>query len=301
MSLFQETISDWQGWGRVYQSIPAFEDLAREIYRREGLPFAPLQHLTPGTNAVFRVGNTVAKIFFPAESGLDPRIDFTNESTVCRFLSSKSVPTPKVLACGELEDKYRFYYILTEFVPGREAGDFLAATSIAERERFVHALKEMLCKLNVPAPGLLPAVDLRRQAMENSRLAQLSPRLQSELRCRAEQADLSSPVLVHGDLTGENLLVQDDGRVVVIDCADAHLAPVWYEYAPIVCELFRCNPAMTVLFAGEDKEGFLSDLLNSLALHDFGPDLLRESAKRAGRPLFETFGEVKEFFADLLF
>ena len=301
MSLFRETIANWEDWGRVYQSIPAFEELAREIYRREGLAFAPLGPLTPGTNAVFRVGNTVAKIFFPAESGLDPLPDFTNESAVCRFLSSKGVPTPKLLACGELSDRYKFYYILTEFVPGREAGNFLVSASAVQRTNFVRSLKEMLCKLNVPADDLLPAVDLRREAMNNPRLAQLSPGLQAELRKRAELADLSRPVLVHGDLTGENLLVQDDGRVVVIDCADAHLAPAWYEYGPIVCELFRCDPALTALFAGEDRNGFLSDLLDSIALHDFGPDLLRESAKRAGRPLFMTFREVKDFFANLLF
>lgn len=301
MSLFRETITNWEDWGRVYQSIPAFEELAREIYRREGLPFAALQHLTPGTNAVFRAGNTVAKIFFPKESGLDPFPDFTNESAVCRFLSAQGVPTPKVLACGEIKDRYQFYYIVTEFVPGVEAGGFLAKASAEERERFVQQLKEILCKLNAPAPGLLPALDLRRQAMENPRLAQLSPGLQAELRCRAKQADLSRPVLVHGDLTGENLLVQEDGRVVVIDCADAHLAPAWYEYGPVICELFRCDPALTAAFAGEDKERFLSDLLDSIALHDFGPDLLRESAKRAGRPLFETFGEVGDFFTSLLF
>lgn len=301
MSLFNETITNWQDWGRVYQSIPVFSELVREIYRREGLPFSPLQSLTPGTNAVFRVGNTVAKVFFPAESGLDPVPDFTNESAVCRFLTAQGVPTPRLLACGRVEDRYQFYYILTEFVPGVEAGDFLASASGAEKERFVRELKEILCKLNVPVQGLIAPIDLRRQAMENPRLAGLPPALQAELKQRAEQVDLSRPVLVHGDLTGENLLVQDDGQVVVIDCADAHLAPSWYEYGSIVCELFRCDPGLTAQFAGEDKTGFLSALLDSLAVHDFGPDLLRESTKRAGRPGFQTMEEVRGFFAGLLF
>ena len=52
--LFSETIQNWDDWGRVFQSIPAFTPLVREIFRREGLPFAPLQNLTPGTNGVFR-------------------------------------------------------------------------------------------------------------------------------------------------------------------------------------------------------------------------------------------------------
>ena len=39
--LFSETIQNWDDWGRVFQSIPAFTPLVREIFRREGLPFAP--------------------------------------------------------------------------------------------------------------------------------------------------------------------------------------------------------------------------------------------------------------------
>ena len=75
---FHERISCWDDWGRVYQSKEAFSPLVEEIYRREKLPFAPLQNLTPGTNAVFRVGNTVAKVFFPRESGLDHTPDYQN-------------------------------------------------------------------------------------------------------------------------------------------------------------------------------------------------------------------------------
>ena len=56
----------------MYQSIPAFAPLIQEIFRREDLPFSPLSPLTPGTNAVFRSGELVVKVFFPKESGLDP-------------------------------------------------------------------------------------------------------------------------------------------------------------------------------------------------------------------------------------
>lgn len=301
MSCFTETIQNWEDWGRVYQSIPAFTALTREIYRREGLPFAPLQALTPGTNAVFRVGGTVAKIFFPAESGADPIPDFTSETAVCRRLAEWGVPTPRLLASGVIRDKYEFRYILTEFVPGQEAGDFLATASSARRKRFVRELQNILCKLNRPAEGLLSPADLLGQALENPRLVHLPPALREELRQRAARSDLSRPVLVHGDLTGENLLVQDSGRIVVIDCADARLAPSWYEYGPIVCELFRCDPELTLLFAGADWERFLEALLDSLALHDFGPDLLRAAAKRLDRPMFQTLREARECFASLLF
>ena len=96
--LFAHTIQSWEDWADVYQSIPAFTPLIQEIFRREGLPFSPLSPLTPGTNAVFRSGELVVKVFFPRESGLDPEGDFQNEGAVCRLLTQRQVPVPQLLA-----------------------------------------------------------------------------------------------------------------------------------------------------------------------------------------------------------
>ena len=132
--LFSETIQNWDDWGRVFQSIPAFTPLVREIFRREGLPFAPLQNLTPGTNGVFRCGDLVVKVFFPQQSGLDPEPDFRNEAAVCGHLTKLGVPVPKLLAQGLVRDKYDFYYLITQYIPGQEAGDWLPAASPGKRK-----------------------------------------------------------------------------------------------------------------------------------------------------------------------
>ena len=63
--LFNELIHNWSEWGMVFQSVEAFTPLAKEIFRREGLAFSGLENLTPGTNAVFRAGDYVIKIFVP--------------------------------------------------------------------------------------------------------------------------------------------------------------------------------------------------------------------------------------------
>ena len=123
--LFAHTIQSWEDWADVYQSIPAFTPLIQEIFRREGLPFSPLSPLTPGTNAVFRSGELVVKVFFPRESGLDPEGDFQNEGAVCRLLTQRQVPVPQLLASGRLEDRYTFPYLVTQFCPGEELGQWL--------------------------------------------------------------------------------------------------------------------------------------------------------------------------------
>lgn len=297
---FHETISGWDDWGRVFQSIPAFSGLAAEIYRREGLPFFPLQNLTPGTNAVFRVGNTVAKIFFPKESGLDPTPDFHNEAAVCAWLTERGIPTPRLLAAGKIRDKYEFPYLIFSFAAGAEAGDWLKTADDRQKSLFAQRLKEILCKLNRPVEGLLPPIDLLERALENPRLEKLPPSLAGELRSRAKQLELSQRVLVHGDLTGENLLVDGEGNLTVIDCADTCLAPAWYELAPIVFELFRCDPALLRAFAGEEREEFAEQVLHSLSIHDFGADILRECARRENRPLFSSLKEIKAFLLERL-
>lgn len=296
--LFQETVKNWEDWGRVFQSKEAFAPLAREIFRREGLPFAPLTGLTPGTNGVFRSGPYVVKIFFPKEAGPDPRPDFENEAAVCGRLAQQGVPTPALTAQGVIEDAYTFYYLITRFFPGKEAGPWLASASTKEQAAFVGQLKSLLAKLNQPAEGLIPPVDLLKRAVENPRLQALPPNLREEMAQRAKGLDLRPSVLVHGDLTGENLLVDAEGKLTLIDCADACLAPAFYELAPIVFELFQCREGLLRLFAGEDKENFVEQVLDAVCLHDFGAHMLRDAPLREGLPPFESLMDARRFLLE---
>lgn len=291
--LFTHTIRSWRDWGRVFQNIPAFTPLAREICRREGLPWAELTPLTPGTNGVFRCGEAVLKIFFPKESGLDPALDFSTELAAARQAASWGVPTPPVLAHGCLQDKYRFYYIATRYSPGKEAGPWLRDATPAQQAAFVERLRQLLPQLHRPTQAL-PRRDLRQEARVNFRLEKLAPSLREEVLARLEGLPLEPAVLTHGDLTGENLLVQEDGSFVVIDWADAHLAPAWYELGPLAFELLAGEGRLWRQLAAGAEELFVERLLDCLCLHDFGPDFLTNLAHRQGRAGFRSLGEVRQ-------
>ena len=84
-------------------------------------------------------------------------------------------------------------------------------------------------------------MNLLGRALDNPRLERLPVSLRDEMAERAARLNLADPVLVHGDLTGENILIGADNRPIIIDCADACLAPWWYELAPLVFELFHCR------------------------------------------------------------
>ena len=79
MDRFTATIDGWTSWGRVFQSIEAFEPLIRHILSQHALPIAEIEHCTPGTNAVFKVGDLVVKIFAPKESGFETESDYQTE------------------------------------------------------------------------------------------------------------------------------------------------------------------------------------------------------------------------------
>lgn len=293
--LFNEPIHNWDEWGAIFQSIEAFTPLAKEIFRREGLAFPGLENLTPGTNAVFRAGDYVVKIFAPRESGMEPQLDYTNESAVCGALTRWGISTPRLIAHGMIQDSYLFYYLITEYCPGEEAGTWLESASPSQLESFIRQLKELFQALHRPAEGLIPPIDLLRQALDNPLLERLPVSLRNEMAERAAKLDLTEPVLVHGDLHGENILVGADNRPIIIDCADASLAPWWYELAPPVFKLFHCRGDLLQLFADTDPEVFVEQVMDAVCLHDFGANMLWDTAVRERIPCFSHLAEVREF------
>ena len=293
--LFNEPIHNWSEWGAIFQSIEAFTPLAKEIFCREGMAFSRLENLTPGTNAVFRAGDYVVKIFAPRESGMEPQVDYINESAVCGALTRWGISTPRLIAHGKIQDTYLFYYLITEYCPGEEAGTWLESASPSQLEDFIRQLKGVLQAMHRSADGLIPPVDLLGQALDNPRLERLPVSLHDEMAKRASKLNVTDTVLVHGDLTGENILIGADNSPIIIDCADACLAPWWYELAPLVFELFHCRGDLLRLFADTDPEVFVEQVMDAVCIHDFGANMLWDTAVREGILYFSHLAEIMDF------
>lgn len=282
--LFERRICGWQDWADVFQDASAFLPLARAIYAREGLPPpGALSHLTPGTNAVFRAGETVIKIYAPEASGFSSARDFAVERAMLEHAASVEIPVSTLLASGTIEDSSIFHYLILAYVDGREAGSVLPLYRAARRERFAMELWALLAKLHQPVRKPLPPLDIRARAMNNLRLDKLPAGLARSFIERAEAAELSGAVPVHGDITGENVLIRPDGSLVLIDFADACMAPPLYELPPILFALMRGDRALVRPFIGARPFlPFVESAVTALSLHDFGPDLLLEDAERHG-------------------
>lgn len=227
-------------------------------------------------------------------------MDYTNESAVCGTLTRWGISTPRLIAHGKIQDAYLFYYLVTEYCPGEEAGTWLESASPSQLEDFIRQLKGLLQTLHRPAERLIPPVDLLGRALDNPRRERLPVSLRDEMAERASKLNLTNTVLVHGDLTGENILIGADNQPIIIDCADACLAPWWYELAPLVFELFHCRGSLLRLFMDTAPEAFVEQVLDAVCLHDFGANMLWDTAVREGIPCFSHLAEVKDFLMDIM-
>jgi serine/threonine protein kinase len=272
---FHETIENWDDWGKVFQSIPAFTPLAEEIFRRHHLPFLPLRHLTPGTNGVFLSGEYVIKIYAPKESGIEPE---QNELPGLAHAGEQGVCCPEITAWGMIHDRYDFYYLIMKKAEGTEAGTWLKSADYQQKITFAQTLREQTQKMNhLPKKAEAFSNSLFALFQENHRWNDFPRSLQQEIAALTKAEDEKhNKVFVHGDLTGENILVTSETQIQIIDFGDCRIAPFWYEWPPLVNELFGWDPLLIqTYFSGWTEQEFFSTLSTAMLCHDFGGDMLK--------------------------
>lgn len=272
LNLFEKEIYDWDSWGNVFQSINDFRGLIQEIFIREKLKGGKqITNLTPGTNAVFKAGSYVIKIFAPKESGLNTDSDYKAEIESMRRAVSKGINTPNVIAASHIQDKYLFRYIIMDYIEGREAGSILGSYSSHEKLHFVRELKENLHKLNTKPVEQSGNNLLKEGAITNERWNKYSDKIREQIRDILEGYDIPQSVYVHGDITADNVIIDKQGKLYIIDFADSKIASAEYEYPPIIFDLFDFDNEMIHEFIKDmNYDIFIERLFKSILLHDFG-------------------------------
>jgi len=272
---FNGDIHDWPSWGRVYQSMEIWEPLVRGIFKKENLPCGNLGRLTPGTNAVFRVDGHVIKIYAPKESGYDGTEARTELSAMKRALSG-GVSCPKIVACGEVRDRYNFDYMIMEFIEGREFDEAARLFSNDEKSEFARRLRKTTDIMNKPGEPINDR-DVIHDRSRHWRWEKYPERFKRERSEYLSTHNFGEKVFVHGDLCGDNILITGGGGINIIDFADAVMAPVAYEQALVASELFRFEKTFLRGYFGEYERNELTDLcFNGLLIHDFGGDIVKQ-------------------------
>ncbi len=271
--LFSSTIGGKDDWARLFQSAEAFCPLIEQIFKTHGLPFSEVENCTPGTNAVFRVGSFVVKIFAPMESGFSSGEDYETERFGLSRANRIGARAPRLYAAGTIEDRYRFDYLVMEAVPGQELGVVMDRLSAEEKRRIGRELRRFVDQMDTPCEPF--HAGRLRNAAAAERWTPFSPAFLREREAFLARAPRSAPVYVHGDLTCDNILITPEGELCVIDYADALTAPIEVELACVMCEAFYLEkPFLAGFFGDYDPESLAETCLVGLLLHEFGANII---------------------------
>lgn len=275
--LFKKDIIDWNSWGEVFQSIEDFRELIKAIFIKEKLTgYEDICNLTPGTNAVFRVGNYVAKIFVPKESGYDSENDYNVELEAMNRAIEKGINTPKVIVASNINDKYLFRYIIMEYLNGKEASKVLNDYSYEKKMELVDRLKVNLNKLNSYQTKNIDSSFIKDKAINNKRWDECSTEVQNQIIALLRSYKIDKCAYVHGDIIADNVMINENGELFIIDFADSTIAPIEYEWPPIIFELFYFDKNMTKRFMGDmNYDEFIEKLFMAILLHEFGVNFVK--------------------------
>lgn len=293
-NLFMEKITCWEDWGRIFQSICAFKELITYIFAKEGLPKAEITHLTPGTNAVFRVGDYVVKIYAPRESGMDQTQSRQTELFAADFAKRNGIATPSVVAWGEVCDTYTFAYMIMKHVDARELGEVLTCCTAKEQFLLGAQLGRLIRAMNIPCRPF-NQIQVISDPDRSKRWRPYREAFRRERAAYLKSRDLGEFVFTHGDLCTDNVLVGKEGELVAIDFGDAVLAPRCYEPSLLAFEYRRYPAFLRGCWQGKDLKLMAEQVFDGILIHDFGGDIVKSVFPDATQ-----YGKVEELYRGIL-
>ncbi len=298
MNLFKEQIGNWQDWSNVSQSLFAFSTLINFIFQKENLPLAKLENLPPATNAVFKSGDFVIKIFVPREGGMDQATEIQTEQFSMQRANQLGIHSPKLIAHGFVEDKYRFAYMIMEYIHGTGFDEAVKSLAHNEKSEAAKQLRKITDIMNTPCPRFND-IDIIADEDRSERWGIYPTDFRSERLTYITSHDFGEKVYVHGDLNSNNVIITDDSNLCIIDFADAVLAPKVYEDAYIAAELFKFDSVLLRGYFGDySKEGLVGMITDGLLIHDFGADVVR---RYLGKPEeFQCINDLRKFIYEKL-
>jgi len=314
MYLFTEQLNNWDDWHDIKISVSAFAPLIAYIMQKENLPLAKVENLTPGTNAVFKVGGYAIKFFVPPElhdtthNGYGK--DFNIELFGIKWANDRGVPSPKLITNGIVADKYLFRYMIMEYVHGIALDKIEDRLSYEDKVTIGQHMRNITDKLNLPCENFTP-IDIMAFAICNDGWKEegFPESFLAELSAYLKNFRMGQKVYCHGDLHEGNVLVSESVKeanlsffhqnifafrkegfarlegmesnmnVSIIDFADAMYAPAEYELVYIVSSLFGFEKPYMEGYFGQDYavDDILELCMTWLPVHAWSHGLLAET------------------------
>lgn len=239
-------IPDLAAWRALRRDFVAQRPAFEAIAARHGLAASELAPLDKGTHLVWSTGPSVIKLFVPLWSE-----DASLETRLLEIVSGTGLPVPQLEARGELEG---WLYVVMSGVHGEHLGDAWRGLDDGGRSRLATHLGETMAALATLPRESLEDRAVTQQALMAERLERIltdqrerggDDALDAELRqFLVEMPPLvrGEDVVLHADLTDDNVLVSGDRITGIIDFADAFVGPAAYELAAPACFVTRGSP-----------------------------------------------------------
>jgi serine/threonine protein kinase len=292
MDIFNKPINNWDEWTEIVESADAFTLLIESIFKNEGLPIVKIEALNTGIHAIFKCSEYVIKILAPPECGRDFSQDLLAESFSMKRANKIGVSSPKLIADGIFNDKYRFAYLIMDYIQG--AVEFKeAVTNMSETEKIAVGLKirAITDKMNTPCEPF-NRYDVLNDKGRNQGFRNFSDLFQKERLEYLKSYEYGEKVFVHGDLHNKNVLLSENGEIFFIDFADAKIANKTYEHVVIISELFEFDVALLKGFFGDYTVDELTEVyFHGLLLHDWCDILVHEKFGEPGQ--FNTLEQLR--------
>ena len=283
--VFRKELNSFDDWSRVFHDAGAVTKLCEHIFDREGLPFNGLQELEPGTNAVFRSGAYVIKVFVPQEC-CDHETDAgALETYMLRSAEKAGINVAPVIAQGTVLDRYSFSYLITGYVDGQMLRDCRNGMDENDKGKLVRTLYGYMTLLrDIMVPE---GIKLRVLPHVSSKWTLFPESLSWEMSEIRGQVCWKDPCFVHGDLTGENIMIGGE-KITLLDLGDVHYGPWFYELPSLFIEGLACDRELcTMMMELIGDPDFYRDMIQAIAIHDFGPELLDSLCSRTGTKVTE--------------
>ena len=234
--LFSKIIEDEKAWAEIKNDIDVFKPLISYILKNEQLSQNNISNVKQCTNAVFKVGNLIIKIFAPNESGHDTERGYKSELFGQTRALSLGLTVPKILASGIIKDKYDFPYIVTEYINGIELNGLFSNFENNKKYDLGLKLRKITDKLNTPCEQFnnIEYPEVIVSDGYNGWLIDLGykKRFLDERTKYIRSLDINKNNLVfcHGDMAICNILYDSNEELHIIDFACSVLAPICVDH-----------------------------------------------------------------------
>jgi len=205
--------------------------------------------------------------------------------------------TPKLVASGQIHDRYIFRYLIMEYVNGVSLSKLYGKLSAIDKTNISKQLREFTDKMDVKSEEFNTHKLFSISA--EKRWSNLGYEFNLQRRDYINNYTIQQSVYVHGDLNPDNILITNNLKICVLDFADALVAPIELEYAGLICDTLKFDKIFINQYFGEYNKNELAEIcLYGLLIHDFGYNIIIDNIGNVNE--ITTLDKLREAIYNLL-